>query len=129
MRIGCRTGLDKPDASVPIVAAGHLCLAYILTIHCFIWIHMSTRIKASNIWLRFPPADTGDAIGRATLSRLAARLGMSEVETIHYALKQLAKEEIPAYEPDDGGLTARQIAAIRKRVHQGRMKSIKSSLF
>lgn len=90
---------------------------------------MATRTNASNIWLCFPPTDTADAIGRATLSRLAARLGMSEVVTIHYALKQLAKEEIPAYEPDDGDLTARQIAAIRKRVPQGRMKSVKSSLY
>ncbi len=90
---------------------------------------MAHRMKTNNIWLRFPPTDTVDAIGRATLSRLAARLGMSEVETIHYALKQLTKEVLPAYEPDDGDLTAREIAAIRKRVPQGRMKSIKSSLF
>jgi hypothetical protein len=90
---------------------------------------MAHRMKPNNIWLRFPPTDTADAIGHATLSRLAARQGMSEIETIHYALKQLAKEEIPAYEPDDGDLTAREIAAIRKRVPQGRMKSIKSSLF
>ncbi len=90
---------------------------------------MAHRMKTKNIWLRFPPTDTIDAIDRATLLRLAARLGMSEVETIHYALKQLAKEEVPAYEPDDGDLTARQIAAVRKRVPQGRMKSIKSTLF
>lgn len=86
-------------------------------------------MKTRNIRLHFPPTDTADAIGRATLSQLATRLGMSEVETIHYALKQLAKEELPAYEPDDGDLAAWQIAAIRKRVPQGHMKSIKSSLF
>ena len=86
-------------------------------------------MKTKNVWLRFPPTDTADAIGRATLTRLADRLGMSETETIHHALKQLAKEDIPAYEPDDGDLTARQIAAIRERVPQGCMKSIKSRLF
>jgi hypothetical protein len=86
-------------------------------------------MKTKNIWLCFPPADAADAISRATLTRLAFRLGMTEVELIHYALMQLAKEALPAYEPDDGDLTARQIAAIRKRVPQGHMKSIKSSLF
>lgn len=86
-------------------------------------------MKTRGIWLRFPCTDTADAIGRTTLSQLAARLGMSEVETIHYALKQLAKEVLPAYGPDDGDLTARQIAAIKERVPQGHMKSIKSSLF
>jgi len=90
---------------------------------------MAHRMNTKNIWFRFPPVDAANAISRATLSRLADRLGMSEVETIHYALTQLVKEELPAYEPDDGDLTARQIAAIRKRVPQGRMKSIKSSLF
>lgn len=90
---------------------------------------MVNKMKTKNIWLRFPPADAGDAISRASLLRLATRLGMSETETAHHALKQLAKEVLPAYEPDDGDLTARQIAAIRKRVPQGNMKSIKSSLF
>jgi hypothetical protein len=90
---------------------------------------MAHRMKTKNIWLRFPPVDATDAISRATLSRLAAHLGMSETETVHHALKLLTKEVLPAYEPDDGDLTAREIAAIRKRVPQGRMKSIMSSLF
>ncbi len=90
---------------------------------------MAHEMKTKNIWLRFPSTDTANAISRARLLQLATRLGMSEIETIHYALKLLAKEVSPAYEPDDGDLTAQQIAAIRERVPQGRMKSIKSSLF
>lgn len=86
-------------------------------------------MKTWNIRLRFPPTDATDAISRATLSRLATRLGMAEVETIHYALKQLAKEILRTYEPEDGDLTVQQIAAIRERVPQGRMKSVKSTLF
>jgi hypothetical protein len=86
-------------------------------------------MKTRKIWLHFPYTDTAGAISRATLSQLATRLGKSEVETIHYALKLLAREESPAYEPDDGDLTAQQIAAIRELAPQGRMKSIKSSLF
>lgn len=35
----------------------------------------------------------------------------------------------PAYEPDDGPLTAKQIEAIKKLEPQGIMKSVRSSLF
>ncbi len=35
----------------------------------------------------------------------------------------------PAYEQDDGPLTAKQLKAIRKLEPQGRMKSVRSSLF
>lgn len=86
-------------------------------------------MKTWNIRLRFPPSDETNAISRTTLSRLAARLGTAEVETIHYALKQFAKEILRTYEPDDGDLTVQKIAAIRERVPQGRMKSVKSTLF
>ena len=48
---------------------------------------------------------------------------------IHYALRKLAKEVLPAYEADDGELTPKQLAAIRKTVPQGRATSVKSSLF
>ena len=33
---------------------------------------------------------------------------------VHIALSKLAEETLPAYEPDDGPLTARQIASLRK---------------
>ncbi len=42
--------------------------------------------------------------------------------------KQVAKAQ-PAYEPDDGPLTAKQIEAIKRLVPQGLGKSVKSSLF
>lgn len=42
-------------------------------------------------------------------------------------VKPVAKK--PAYEPDDGPLTAKQIEIIKKLVPQGRGKSISSSLF
>ena len=100
-----------------------------MKVHSLSSLPMAYRMKSRHIWLRFPSVDADYAISRTTLSRLAARLGMSEVETVHYALKQLAKEKSPAYEPDDGPLTRRQIAAIRKRVPQGRVKSVKSTLF
>ena len=48
---------------------------------------------------------------------------------IHYAVCKLAKEVLPSYEADDGELTPKQLAAIRKAIPQGRAKSVKSSLF
>lgn len=59
-------------------------------------------MKTKNVWLRFPPTDMAEAISRATLSRLAACVGMTETKTTHYALKLLAQKELPAYEPDEG---------------------------
>ncbi len=44
-------------------------------------------------------------------------------------LKKLAAEAKPAYEPDDGPLTAKQIKAIKKLVPQGRGMLVTSSLF
>lgn len=38
-------------------------------------------------------------------------------------------KKAPAYERDNGPLTAKQLRAIKKLVPQGRMKKIKSSLF
>lgn len=38
-------------------------------------------------------------------------------------------KKTPAYDADEGPLTAKQIKAIKKRVPQGRMKSVKSRLF
>ena len=80
--------------------------------------------------LRFRPNDTQNGISRSTVERLAEYLGFTgETQVIHYALRKLAKEVLPAYEADDGELTPMQLAAIRKAVPQGRAKSVKSSLF
>jgi hypothetical protein len=48
---------------------------------------------------------------------------------IHYALKRLATELLPAYEPDDGPLTARELRTVAKLAGGHRGKSVRSSLF
>ena len=48
---------------------------------------------------------------------------------LHYAVRQLARDVLPAYEADDGALSAAQLRAIRKATPQGKSKSVKSSLF
>ncbi len=65
--------------------------------------------------MRFQPTDTATKVSRATLARLAKQLGYArEAEVLHYAVRKLADEVLPHYEADDGPLTAKQIAAIKK---------------
>jgi hypothetical protein len=45
---------------------------------------------------------------------MAERFDLSETEVVHMALSRMAKEELPAYEADDGPLSARDIKALRK---------------
>lgn len=39
---------------------------------------------------------------------------MPETMVVHVALAALAKDVLPAYEPDDGALTTRELAWVRK---------------
>ena len=80
--------------------------------------------------MRFQPTDTATKISRATLRKLAKQLGYKrESEVLHYAARKLANEVLPTYEPDDGPLTARQMAAIRKAAGPAGRGKVISSLF
>ena len=86
--------------------------------------------KPDQLLLRFRPKDTQNGISRSTVEKLAEYLGFTgETQVIHYALRKLAKEVLPAYEADDGELTPAQLTAIRKAAPRRRAKSVKSSLF
>jgi hypothetical protein len=45
---------------------------------------------------------------------MAKRFDLSETEVVHMALSRLAQEELPAYEADEGPLSARDLRALRK---------------
>ena len=90
---------------------------------------MTPTTKPDQLLFRFQPVDSGNGISRATLARLAECLGFTETQVMHYALKKLAAEVLPAYEADDGELTPEQLAAIKQAEPQGRVKSVSSSLF
>lgn len=90
---------------------------------------MTTTAKPDRLLFRFRPVDSGSGISRATMLRLAESLGFTETQVMHYALRKLAAEVLPAYEADDGELTPEQMAAIRQAEPQGRVKSVASSLF
>jgi len=84
---------------------------------------------AKKLLISFREADNKFGVTRATLGKLADTLGLNETQVVHYALKQLARTELPAYEPDDGPLTKRELQAIQKAAGGRRGKSVKSSLF
>jgi hypothetical protein len=69
---------------------------------------------ASTLLLKFRTKDTQFGVTRKTVKRIAAMFDLSETEVVHMALSRLAKDELPAYESDDGPLSAREIESIRK---------------
>lgn len=86
--------------------------------------------KPGQLLVRFPTKDTKHGIRRSTVEKLAECLGFtSETQVVRYALHKVAKEVLPGYPADDGALTQKQLATIRKAAPQGRATSLKSSLF
>lgn len=88
--------------------------------------------NASGLLLKFRARDTQFGVTRETVKAMAKRFDLSETEIVHMALSRLAKEELPAYAPDDGPLTARQLQRVQKvaaaSLPTGRVVS-KQSLF
>jgi len=90
---------------------------------------MATRSTADQIAFRYRPADSTTGVTRDTAKRLAERLGVDETQAIHLALHDMAVKLLPQYEADDGPLTAAQLRQIKRRVPQGKKKSVRTSLF
>jgi|ERR1035437_440503 hypothetical protein len=67
-----------------------------------------------NLLVKFRATDTQFGVTRGTVKALATELGVNETQVIHMALSKFASDVLPAYAPDDGPLTAKQVAAIRK---------------
>jgi len=90
----------------------------------------ATSPASDALLMRFQPTDTATKVSRATLTKLARQLGYKrESEVLHYAVRKLANEVLPTYEPDDGLLTAKQMAAIRKAAGPAGRGKVISSLF
>lgn len=80
--------------------------------------------------MRFRAVDSPTGVTRETVTRLAQQLGYErESEVLHYAVRKLAEEVLPKYELDEGPLSAKQLAAIRKAAGPGGKGKLKSSLF
>lgn len=91
---------------------------------------MTSATAPDALLMRFQPTDTASKVSRATLTHLAKHLGYKrESEVLHYAVRKLASEVLPTYDADNGPLTARQMAAIRKAAEPARGGKVLSSLF
>jgi hypothetical protein len=69
---------------------------------------------AENLLLKFRAKDTPYGVTRGTIKALAAELDVTETQVIHIALSKFAGDVLPAYAPDEGPLSAKQLAALRK---------------
>ncbi len=89
-------------------------------------------VASENLLVKFRSKDTQFGVTRGTVKALAKQLDVNETQVIHMALSKFATDVLPAYELDDGPLTAKQVAALRKDVekHRPRGKLIsRESLF
>ncbi len=70
---------------------------------------------ADSLLLKFRSKDSRFGVTRDTVKALASELDTTETQVVHIALRKLATELLPAYEADDGPLTAAQLAVVRKK--------------
>lgn len=68
----------------------------------------------SSLLLKFRSKDTQFGVTRDTVKKMAALYDLSETEVVHMALSRLAKEALPAYDPDGGPLAASELSAVRQ---------------
>ena len=69
---------------------------------------------STSLLLKFRRKDTQFGVTRDTVKKMAAMYDLSETEVVHMALSRMAKDDLPAYEADDGPLTAHELNAVRK---------------
>jgi hypothetical protein len=85
---------------------------------------------SDSLLLKFRPTDSVVRVTRKTVKAMATQLGVPETQVVHLALAKLAVETLAGYKPDDGPLTARQLAAIRadaaKHMPKGKVVSAQS---
>ena len=85
--------------------------------------------KPKTLLFRLRRADSPHGISARTLKKLAEVLDLPETQVIHQALRKLADDFIPAYEPDDGPVTDETLTALKARVPQERYQTVVSTLF
>jgi hypothetical protein len=73
-------------------------------------------MRASNkkLLVKFRSKETQFGVTRTTVRAIAKELDVNETQVIHMALSKFATDVLPAYAPDDGPLTAKQVLALRK---------------
>jgi hypothetical protein len=66
-----------------------------------------------SLLLKFRAKDTRQGVTRSTLKAIAAELDATETQVVHMALSKLAEEVLPAYEADDGPLSAKDLKTVQ----------------
>jgi hypothetical protein len=84
--------------------------------------------KGKKLLVSFRGRDGMFGVTRRTMRKLAAELNLNETQVVHVALRRLADSVLPAYEPDDGPLTAEQLAIVRRLAGRQGVRSISSTL-
>jgi len=87
---------------------------------------------ADSLLLKFRSKNTRFGVTRETVKALASELDTTETQVVHMALSKLAEETLPAYEADDGPLSASQLARVRRRAKSAMPKgnaAAKQTLF
>jgi hypothetical protein len=85
-------------------------------------------VSGRKLLVSFRDKDGLLGVTRATMRKLAAELNLKETQVVHIALRRLADSVLPAYEPDDGPLTAEQLATIRRLAGRQDIHSVSSTL-
>ena len=67
-----------------------------------------------NLLVKFRSKDTQFGVTRTTVKAIAKELDVNETQVIHMALSKFATDVLPAYAPDNGPLTAKQVLVLRK---------------
>lgn len=68
----------------------------------------------NHLLVKFKSKDSAYGVTRETLKALAAEMDVSETMVVHLAISRFAREVLPAYEQDDGALSAADIARVRR---------------
>ena len=68
--------------------------------------------------IKFRAKNTAYGVTRSTVKALAKELDVNETQVIHMALSKFAADVLPAYEADDGALSATHIKALRQDIEQ-----------
>lgn len=85
-------------------------------------------VSGRKLLVSFRDKDGILGVTRATMRKLAAELNLKETQVVHLALRRLADSVLPAYEPDDGPLTAEQLSTIRRLAGRQDIHSVSSTL-